>query len=90
LFPAYVFRANRNRRELCSFISTACGDGMMSEDKPRATDRDRSPLLAGEDYEVRYLSEQTGLSPEQARILIRRYGNDREKLMQEAKVMRST
>jgi hypothetical protein len=60
---------------------------MMSEDKPRATDRDRSPLLAGEDYEVRYLSEQTGLSPEQARILIRRYGNDREKLMQEAKVM---
>ena len=60
----------------------------MPDDKPMKNDSERSPVAAGEDYEVRYLSELTGITLEQARILIRRYGNDREKLMQEAKVMR--
>ena len=61
---------------------------MMADDKHSAHGPERSPVAAGEDYEVQYLSEQTGVTPEQARILIRRFGNDREKLMQEAKVMR--
>jgi len=47
-----------------------------------------SAAAAGEDYEVKYLAELTGLTPKQARILLRRYGNDREKLLEEAKVMR--
>jgi len=32
-----------------------------------------------------YLAENTDLSPNQARELIRRYGGDREKLLQEAR-----
>lgn len=62
----------------------------MPDDKSKVDDRDRSRVAAGEDYEVQYLAEQTGLTTEQARALIRRYGNDREKLMQEAKLMRGS
>jgi glycerol-3-phosphate dehydrogenase len=60
----------------------------MTDDKTKTDKRDRSRVAGGEDYEVQYLAEQTGLSEEQARILIRRYGNDRAKLMEEAKIMR--
>jgi len=60
----------------------------MTDDKSKTNNRVRSRVTAGEDYEVRFLAEQTGLSAEQARTLIRRYGNDREKLMEEAKTMR--
>ena len=38
-----------------------------------------------EDYEIAYLSEKAGITSEQARELIKRYGNDREKLMKHAK-----
>jgi hypothetical protein len=62
----------------------------MPDDKSKAGGPDRSRVAAGEDYEVQYLAEQTGLTAEQARALVRRYGNDREKLMQEAKLMRGT
>jgi len=60
----------------------------MADDKSKKGKRDRSRVAAGEDYEVQYLAGQTGLSADQARTLIRRYGNDREKLMEEAKAMR--
>ena len=60
----------------------------MQDRKFRVDNSDRSRVAAGEDYEVQYLAELTGLTNEQARILVRRYGNDREKLMQEAKLMR--
>ena len=60
----------------------------MADDKSKNDKRDRSRVAAGEDYEVQYLAGQTGLSADQARTLIRRYGNDREKLMEEAKTMR--
>lgn len=62
----------------------------MTDDKSKTDERDRSRVAGGEDYEVRYLAEQTGLTPEQARTLIRRYGNDRQKLMEEAKTMRGS
>jgi glycerol-3-phosphate dehydrogenase len=62
----------------------------MPDDRSKRDNRDRSRVAAGEDFEVQYLSEQTGLTAEQARTLIRRYGNDREKLMQEAKTMRGS
>jgi hypothetical protein len=61
---------------------------MMAGDKSKRDNHDRSRVAGGEDYEVQYLAEQTGITPEQARTLIRRHGNDREKLMQEAKLMR--
>jgi glycerol-3-phosphate dehydrogenase len=60
----------------------------MPDDKSKTDNRDRGRVATGEDYEVQYLAQQTGLTSEQARTLIRRYGNDREKLIQEAKVMR--
>ena len=58
------------------------------DDKSKTDDPDRSRVASGEDYEVEYLAEQTGLSLEQARVLVRRYGNDRQKLMEEAKNFR--
>ncbi|MCC2651392.1 MAG: hypothetical protein K0Q60_1555 [Microvirga sp.] len=61
----------------------------MADDKTKTDGRDRGRVAAGEDYEVQHLSEQTGLSMEQARVLIRRYGNDRQKLMEEAKNFRA-
>jgi hypothetical protein len=61
----------------------------MTDDKSKTDNRDRSRVAAGEDYEAQHLSEQTGLSVEQARVLIRRYGNDRQKLMEEAKNFRA-
>jgi len=60
----------------------------MADDRTKTDMRDRSRVARGEDYEVQHLAEQTGLSPDQARVLIRRYGNDREKLMEEAKNFR--
>jgi hypothetical protein len=38
-----------------------------------------------QDYEVRYLAEEYGLSHEQARELVARIGNDRQKLEEAAK-----
>jgi hypothetical protein len=60
----------------------------MTDDKTKQDNRDRSRVAAGEDYEVQHFAEQTGISPDQARTLIRRHGNDRHKLMEEAKLMR--
>ena len=45
-------------------------------------------LAAGEDYEVQHLADTAGITAEQARTLIRRHGNDRAKLLEEAKLMR--
>ena len=60
----------------------------MADGKTKTDKRHRSFVAAGEDYEVQYLAEQTGLTADQARTLVRRYGNDRQKLMEEAKTMR--
>ena len=60
----------------------------MADNKRKQDNRDRSRVAAGEDYEVQHLAETTGISTEQARTLIRRHGNDRAKLLEEAKLMR--
>jgi hypothetical protein len=60
----------------------------MSDDKKRPGKPRRTKVLAGENYEVEHLVEQSGLTPDQARTLIRRYGNDRQKIMEEAKNFR--
>lgn len=41
-------------------------------------------LAAGLELEVQHLAETTGLSPRQARELLKRHGNDREKVCKEA------
>ena len=54
-------------------------------DTTKTGNRDRKRLAGGEDREVVYLTQQTGVSAEHARELIRAYGNDRDKLMKAAK-----
>jgi hypothetical protein len=39
--------------------------------------------------ELRYLAENTDLSPNQARELVQRYGNDRRTLMEKARSMKA-
>ncbi len=57
----------------------------MADDKSKTGKQDRMRVAGGQDYEVQYLSEQTGITAEQARDLIKRFGNDRETLEREAK-----
>jgi Mg2+ and Co2+ transporter CorA len=42
-----------------------------------------------EEAEVRFLAENTDLSPEQAKELVRKHGPDRAKLLEEAKTMKA-
>ena len=57
----------------------------MPDDKTKTDIRDRSRVAGEEDYEIDYLVGQAGISREQARELIKRYGNDRETLMKHAR-----
>jgi hypothetical protein len=61
--------------------------GVMADDKTKVGKQDRDRVARGEDYKVQHLARETGLSPDQARILIKAYGNDREKLMKAAKML---
>ncbi|MFU0503678.1 DUF3606 domain-containing protein [Pseudaminobacter sp. NGMCC 1.201702] len=57
----------------------------MTDDKSKRGGRDRDRVAGDQNYEVQYLAEQTGISQDQARELIRKHGNDRTKLMEEAR-----
>jgi hypothetical protein len=57
----------------------------MADNKSQADSRDRSRITGEQDYEVQYLMKQTKISAEQARDLIKRFGNDRETLVREAR-----
>ena len=48
----------------------------MTDDKSKRGGTDRDRVGGDQDYEVQYLAEQAGISPEQARELIKRHGND--------------
>ncbi|AZN96260.1 DUF3606 domain-containing protein [Mesorhizobium sp. M9A.F.Ca.ET.002.03.1.2] len=52
----------------------------MADDKTRTDNRDRSRAAGDEDYEVRHLAEEAGITPGQARTLIKRHGTDRKVL----------
>lgn len=56
----------------------------MADDKNKRGGADRARVAAGEGYEVDYFARKHGISAEQARDLIKRVGNDREKLDAEA------
>ena len=45
----------------------------------------RSRVAKGEDFQVQHLAETTDLSPNQARELLRRYGDDWRKIDGEAR-----
>jgi uncharacterized protein DUF3606 len=62
----------------------------MPDDKTKVGEPDRSRVSADQDYEVQQFAEKHGLSPQQVRDLIARYGNSREKLEEAAKQLRSS
>ncbi len=47
------------------------------------------PTPGGDNPNVRYLTENTDLSPKQARELVEEHGNDREKLLRIAQKMKA-
>ncbi|MET3659754.1 DUF3606 domain-containing protein [Aquamicrobium ahrensii] len=49
----------------------------------------RKTLPYDDDPDVRFLAEETDLSPQQARELIEKHGNDREKLLEIARTMKA-
>jgi hypothetical protein len=52
----------------------------MSDDRRKRGSRDRRRVAAGQGYEVNYFATKHGLTRQQARDLIKRIGNDRDKL----------
>ena len=52
----------------------------MVDSKTDMGARDRTRVAGDQDYEVGFFAERHGISREQARELIDRIGNDREKL----------
>ena len=52
----------------------------MADDKTNVGWQDRSRVSGEEGYEVRYFAEKHGISPDQARELIERVGNNRAEL----------
>ncbi|AZO08607.1 MULTISPECIES: hypothetical protein [unclassified Mesorhizobium] len=47
------------------------------------------PTKGGDDPDVRFLAENSDLSPKQARELIREHGHDRDKLLRIARTMKA-
>jgi hypothetical protein len=58
----------------------ARGECQMADDKSIIGDGDRSRVAAGQDYELDDFAQKHGITRDQARSLIERFGNDREKL----------
>ena len=52
----------------------------MADNKSNRGGRDRSRVAAGQGYELGYFARKHGISRDQARSLIDRIGNDRDKL----------
>lgn len=52
----------------------------MSDNKSKRGGADRRKVAGGEGYELSYFARKHGISKEQAAGLIRKIGNDREKL----------
>ena len=52
----------------------------MADDKTKRGGSDRRRVAAGEGYEVGYFARKHGISRDEAEKLIKRGGNDREKL----------
>lgn len=61
----------------------------MVGNRSHVGESDRSRLAASERYEIQHLAERHGLSTDEARDLIERFGNDRETLEKEAAKLRS-
>ena len=62
----------------------------MSDDKNHVGEPDRGRVSGSEPYEVHYFAAKHGITTDQARDLIARHGNDRQKLDEAASRLRST
>jgi hypothetical protein len=52
----------------------------MADDSAKRGPAERRRATLRQDYEVRYLTEKYGLSPDQVELLIEQHGNHRAKL----------
>lgn len=52
----------------------------MADNKSKRGAADRAKVAAGEGYEVNYFARKHGITTDQARDLVKRIGNDRDKL----------
>ena len=59
----------------------------MPDDKSMRDRRDRGRVAAEQDFELRYFAQEAGISLDQARELIDRFGHDRDTLLREASYM---
>jgi hypothetical protein len=59
----------------------------MPDDKTKVGEPDRSKVAEDQDYEVSHLAQQYGISNAEARKLIERFGNNREKLYAAAEML---
>jgi hypothetical protein len=57
----------------------------MADDKMKKDQRDRSRVVADEDYELAYFAKENGITVEQAVTPVERFGNDCETLEREAR-----
>ena len=62
----------------------------MADDQTHIGEPDRSRVSGDQDYEVSYLSEKFGLTADKVRQLIKRVGNDRQKLEEAARNLKRT
>jgi hypothetical protein len=60
----------------------------MADDKNKRDFRDRDRIAGAEDYEVEHFARQNGITPQEVRNLIAKFGNKREVLEREAKRLR--
>ncbi|HWJ38902.1 MAG TPA: DUF3606 domain-containing protein, partial [Sphingomicrobium sp.] len=60
----------------------------MSDDKSNRSGHDRSRVAGGEGYEVSYFARKHGISRQEAEDLIKRIGNDRERLDEAAAALK--
>jgi len=60
----------------------------MADNRSQVGEPDRSRLAASERYEIQHLAERHGISTDEARELIERFGNDRDTLDREAAKLR--
>ncbi len=60
---------------------------VKADDKSKTDNRDRGKVAGGEDYEVQHFAKEAGISQEQARELIKAYGNNRATLMEALRTM---
>jgi hypothetical protein len=59
----------------------------MSDDKSKVGEPDRSKVAKDQDYEVSYLVQKFGISTEEARKLIDRFGGNRDKIYAAAETL---